>query len=413
MGMGERLSLTFRPAGYRLDKLRSNSFFGTPKFQEISRAAEVINLCREVTVVAGAKPNGGWENKVGKSFQPKRFLRGCILWIGRVLLGLAALLVIVLGITLAAGAKAKSDLKAKYPPPGLMVDVGGYRLHLFCEGTGSPTVIMESGSGRASLDWELVRPEIVKTTRTCVYDRAGLGWSDLSPKPRTAENIVEELHTLLTSAGIAGPYVLVGHSIGGAYVRLYAHDYPEDVVGMVLVDSSHEDQFSRYPAELNNFMAQYNQAYEVQMDFYKSLAELGIVALDPSMMAESAKLPAATRETYQALYADPKVFAALLAEEKMVEPNLAQVGAARITSLGNIPLIVLSHGQPDNLVGSGLSPEIIQQQEQVWQQLQKELTKLSPRGRQIIATESGHFIQFDQPQLVIDAIEEMIVDVRE
>jgi pimeloyl-ACP methyl ester carboxylesterase len=350
--------------------------------------------------------------EVGKNIQPRPFLRGCRIWIGRILIGLAALIFIILCATLIAGAKAKSDLKAKYPPPGRMVDVGGYRLHILCEGTGSPTVVMESGSGRASLDWELVRPEIIKTTRTCVYDRAGLGWSDLSSKPRTAENIVEELHTVLTNAGIAGPYVLVGHSIGGAYVRLYAHHFPDDVVGMVLVDSSHEDQLARYPPEMASYLTQYNQVYETQMDFIKSLAEMGIVALDPTMMAESDKLPVTARETYEALYANSKVFTALIAEQKMVESNLAQVGAAQITSLGDIPLIVLTRGRSDDLIGSGLSPEVIQQYDQVWRQLQKELTGLSPQGRQIIASQSGHFIQLDQPQLVIDAIDQVIADVR-
>lgn len=346
------------------------------------------------------------------TFQPKQFIRGCFAWAARILIGLIVIVLVLLGITLVAGAIARSDKKAHYPPPGRLVDMGGFRLHILCEGTGSPTVIMESGSGRASLDWELVRPQVVKITRTCVYDRAGLGWSDLGPKPPTAEYIVEGLHTLLTNAGITGPYVLVGHSIGGAYVRLYAHKYPDEVAGMVLVDSSHEDQFERYPVELVKFMSQFDQEYVAQMDLYGSLAELGIVALDPSLMTESDRLPVNTRETYQALYSDPKVFRALIAEQNRVESNLAQVRAAHITTLGNIPLIVLTRGQPEILPGSGLSPAIIQQYEQVWQQLQRELTRLSPRGKQIIASHSGHFIQLDQPQLVIDAIEQVIVAVR-
>lgn len=117
---------------------------------------------------------------MNKDSQSPHKKRGCLWWLGRILFGFVALLLIVLSITLLAGAKAKSDLKAKYPPPGAMVDVGGYRLHIFCEGTGSPTVIMETGLGDPSLLWELIRPEVTKTTRTCVYDRAGLGWSDLS-----------------------------------------------------------------------------------------------------------------------------------------------------------------------------------------------------------------------------------------
>jgi pimeloyl-ACP methyl ester carboxylesterase len=347
-----------------------------------------------------------------KDVQPRHKQRGCLWWAGRLLLGFAALLVIVLMITLVAGAKARSDLKAKYPPPGVLVDIGGYRLHLFCEGTGSPTVVMESGSGDSSLDWELIRPEITQITRTCVYDRAGLGWSDLSPRPRTAESIMEELHTLLTDAAIAGPYVLVGHSIGGAYVRLYAHRYPQDVAGMVLVDSSHEEQSLRFPAAYVEFSKKFAQQQISQLDFYKFFVAMGVAALDPSLVPASDKLPLATRETYQALFADPKVLETIIAETKAAESNLAQVGAARITTLGNIPLVVLSAGRHDLPPGANISSEVLQQVEQVWQQLQIELTRLSPQGKQVLVPQSGHFIQLEQPQLVIDAIDQVVNEVR-
>jgi alpha/beta hydrolase fold len=115
----------------------------------------------------------------------------------------------------------------RYPPPGQLVDVGGERLHIDCVGEGSPTVVLESGLGGSSLDWRLVQPELGKTTRVCAYDRAGMGWSDPSPQPRTPRQIADELHTLLTHAGIAGPYVLVGHSLGGKNVRLFALTHPD------------------------------------------------------------------------------------------------------------------------------------------------------------------------------------------
>ncbi|MBI5353735.1 MAG: alpha/beta hydrolase [Chloroflexi bacterium] len=350
---------------------------------------------------------------MNKDSQSRHKKRGYLWWLVRILLGFVALLLIVLSITLLAGAKAKSDLKAKYPPPGAMVDVGGYRLHIFCEGRGSPTVIMESGLGDPSLLWELVRLGVVKTTRTCVYDRAGLGWSDLSPKPRTAENIVEELHTLLTNAGVAGPYVLVGHSIGGMYVRLYAHKYPESVVGMVLVDSSHEEQYLRFPAAAVKFSEQYAQQLEQQLKSLKPLAAMGFMALSPASVPVSDKLPKVTRETYQALFAmDTKSLETIIAEQKVSESNLVQVGAARITTMGNIPLIVLSAGQSELAPSANISPAVIQQEEQVWQQLQIELTMLSPQGKQVVASQSGHYIQLEQPQLVIDAIVQVAADAR-
>lgn len=124
-----------------------------------------------------------------------------------------------------------SSRPAAPPPIGRLVDIGGYRLHLACQGKGSPTVVMEAAIGETGLLWSLVQPAVAQTTRACVYDRAGLGWSDPSPSPRTAAVMVEELHTLLATAEVPGPYVLVGHSFGGLLVRLHAARYPQEVAG--------------------------------------------------------------------------------------------------------------------------------------------------------------------------------------
>ncbi len=132
-----------------------------------------------------------------------------------------------------------------YPPPGELVDVGGHSLHINCVGEGSPTVILESGSGATSVDWANIQPEVANTTRVCAYDRAGSGWSEPGPGPGDPQQIAGELHTLLGNAGIDGPYVLVGHSFGGLYVRMYDDLYPNEVEGMVLVDSSHPEQSAR------------------------------------------------------------------------------------------------------------------------------------------------------------------------
>ena len=162
----------------------------------------------------------------------KRRGRRILTWLG----GIVGVL-LVLGLVgwiyepLAEAADAKA-----YPPPGKMVDVGGYRLHLNCTGSGSPTVVIESGLGDSSATWGWVQPEVAKTTRVCTYDRAGMGWSETSPQPRTAREFAKELHTLLAKANEPGPYVLVGHSLGGYTVRVYAHDYPAEVVGVVFVD---------------------------------------------------------------------------------------------------------------------------------------------------------------------------------
>ena len=169
----------------------------------------------------------------------KRRGRGCLVWLGgsvAVLLGL-----MLLGAGYESVAEA-ADVRA-YPPPGQLVDVGGYRLHLHCVGTGSPTVVIEAGLGDWSASWSSwVQPEAARTTRVCTYDRAGMGWSEAGPLPRTAEHFAAELHTLLHQGGVPGPYVLVGHSMGGLPVRVFAHAYAAEVAGVVLIELMHPGQ---------------------------------------------------------------------------------------------------------------------------------------------------------------------------
>jgi pimeloyl-ACP methyl ester carboxylesterase len=128
-----------------------------------------------------------------------------------------------------------------FTPPGKLVDIGGYRLHLHCTGKGNPTVVLIAGGGDFSFDWSLVQPNVSRFARVCSYDRAGLAWSDPGPTPRTMRQDAHELHTLLSAAQIQAPYVLVGHSMGGLIARVYAAQYPNEVAGMVLVDATHED----------------------------------------------------------------------------------------------------------------------------------------------------------------------------
>jgi alpha/beta hydrolase family protein len=174
--------------------------------------------------------------------RPRRRLRS---WIRRGLLGLVIGLGALAVIAVIYQAFGTEIYRRLYPPPGELVDVGGHSLHINCVGEGSPTVILESGSGAMSVDWANIQPEVADTTRVCAYDRAGSGWSEPGPGPDDPQQIAGELHTLLGNAGIDGPYVLVGHSFGGLYVRMYAYQYPNEVEGMVLVDSSHPEQSAR------------------------------------------------------------------------------------------------------------------------------------------------------------------------
>src|SRR5215217_6402640 len=168
--------------------------------------------------------------------------------IGMALLGL---IVVLLALAVAGAiyqAIATELAERAYPPPGQMVDVGGYSLHINCVGQGTPTVVLEAGLGDFSAQWVRVQREVSDTTRVCAYDRAGMGWSEMGPEPRDAKQITSELHTLLEGANIEDPYVLVGHSFGGMYMQTYAARYPDEVAGVALVDSSTDpDQFSQRP----------------------------------------------------------------------------------------------------------------------------------------------------------------------
>jgi pimeloyl-ACP methyl ester carboxylesterase len=160
---------------------------------------------------------------------------------------LVLLAVVVALVLIGAAYQATASItdSRNHPPPGRLVDVGGYSLHISCLGNGTPTVILDALFPGTVSNWAWVQPEIAKTTRVCADDRAGLGWSDSGPMPRDAVQHAAELRTLLANAGVTGPYVLVGHSLGGLSVRMFADRYPDEVAGMVLVEASNPDGWKR------------------------------------------------------------------------------------------------------------------------------------------------------------------------
>ncbi|MCC6628055.1 MAG: alpha/beta fold hydrolase [Chloroflexi bacterium] len=168
---------------------------------------------------------------------------------GRVLLGLTIALVALGGNGLVDRAAAAVGDRRAYPPPGRLVDVGGFRLHLLEMGRehGGPAVVLEAGLVSFSPNWHWVQTELAATTRVVAYDRAGLGWSDPSPRPRDVRTIAAELHAALRAASVAPPYLLAGHSFGGLPARAFADRYPDEVAGLVLADASHPDQWARWP----------------------------------------------------------------------------------------------------------------------------------------------------------------------
>jgi len=314
-------------------------------------------------------------------------------------------IVILVLVTLAAGTVAKSNLAKQHPAPGQLVDVGGYKLHINCTGEGSPTVILDAGWADYSATWIYVQPEVAKTTRVCSYDRAGYGWSDPSPHPRTANWRVEELHTLLINANVQGPYVLVGHSLGGMLMRVYAHNYPDEVVGMILVDSEHEEQYDRLPGAKSSIPGLVQQFRMLGV-----LSSTGFMTLAPQAIPNPG-VPDEVFAQYKVTWATTGFLTTAAAEMNAMLESTAEVRALQITSFGDLPLSVLSQGV--YTPNPALSEAENQQHWDEWQAMQSELAALSSTGKKTIAEQSHHNVQHDQPDLVINAILEMVDALRE
>jgi pimeloyl-ACP methyl ester carboxylesterase len=318
-------------------------------------------------------------------------------WFRRIATGLLLLVFVlaVVGILYQNISEARD--RRFNPMAGHRVTVDGRRMHIDCEGSPSdgPTVILDSGLGDSYISWRKVQPEIAKFVRVCSYDRAGIGYSDPSSRPRTTRVIAEELHALLQAASVAPPYVLVGHSMGGYDVRLYASLYRNEVAGMVLVDASHPDQENRFPPELNNMKGSWIREAEF-IEFTMPFGIPRLLALcddDPEQRAAECNFHTA-REQVEEL----KSFSASAAE------------TAATQAFGDMPLAVLSH-DPDKPL-TDLPADLFKPTNQAWEKMQEELAHLSTRGTQSIAKNSAHYIQIDRPDVVIQAVQAIVVQAR-
>jgi pimeloyl-ACP methyl ester carboxylesterase len=312
----------------------------------------------------------------------RRAGRGLLVWTGRILavfVGLALLGAGYESISEAADARA-------YPPPGQMVDVGGYRLHVNCMGTGSPTVVIESGLGDWSASWSSwVQPQAAVTTRVCTYDRAGMGYSEPGPLPRTAARFAEELHTLLQRAGIPGPYVLAGHSSGGLTVRVFAAAYPAEVAGVMLIDSVTPGQGAQADAPTSTGW----------LSIATLPARIGLMRLLAGPLDLKAGMAPEIANAYVARSVTPRSMQTGLDEFLGMSQGAAE--AAAVTSFGELPLIVLSRAPNRDLD---------------WDRKQTNLLHLSSHSQQLFADRSGHNIQLDQPEAAVNAIGQMVEQVR-
>jgi pimeloyl-ACP methyl ester carboxylesterase len=294
--------------------------------------------------------------------------------------------------------------------PGKLVDVGGRKFHIHITGVqDGPTVVFDHGCGygSSSLIWQLVVEEVGKFAKVVVYDRAGYGWSDSGMQPRTNGTAVEELHQLLQATGISGPYLLVGHSYGGINARIYAHRYPNHICGIVLVDATHEDELTdRFPQE-------HIRGQLLGRKLFKILAVLGKFGLVRLMMKWNSDFkrlvsvfPNPVQKQLRATAALSKTAITVASEFAHLDEGYAQVRAVK--SLGKLPLTVIKSGKVDHL--EKMTESVSAKIKQALYDVALDMKNLSEQGVLIVAENSGHNVHVEQPEIVVDAIRQMIKD---
>ena len=313
-------------------------------------------------------------------------------WVGRILLVAFVLVLGLIAFGLIRESIIRNQYQAEYPPPGQMVDLGTHRIHLNCIGEGSPTVVFESDIDEYGvLSWDSVQGEIGTFTRACSYDRAGILWSDPGPRPRDGETIASELAAVLDAAGEERPFVLVGHAFGSIYVSIFADENRDDVCGMVLVDPSHPDDLTRF--------AEVGLEIEIPEKQIRPLIQLLSHLGSPGRFKGNIyNLSQNIYEPQQAFL--PKSSMAWFDETVEAPNSLSQAG--QVENLGDISLIVLSTSGPFS-----------QPERQVLYELQLELHQdlLSlSENSEIRIYDVGHYPQLQDPDLVIDAIRDVVND---
>ena len=319
-------------------------------------------------------------------------------------MGIGLILSVLSGIGAIYQSATTASDRRSYPAPGQLVDVGDYRLHLLVMGAdrGGPTVILESGLALPSIEWALVQPEIATFARVVAYDRPGLGWSDAGRQPHDARHIAQQLHAALQQAGIPGPYVFVGHSVGGLYARAFAAEYFDEVAGMIFVDATTPGQFAQIPS-----LARGQRVLGAILRVASILAWIGVPRLadlpaflmgyeDRRVVAEFPQMGA-----MRAVWASPRHLRAAAAEaETLVEPSSKQVGSTG--SLRDMPALVLTAG-----AGRDAGPE--------WTRAQSEMAVLSSNSlhRIVPGVSHGAFaFSREHSEVTVAAIREVVEAVR-
>lgn len=328
-------------------------------------------------------------------------------------LGILGLILVLLIVGIIYENLGRRNAAQNFPPPGKLVDIGGRHIQLDCRGSGSPTVVFQSGQGmEGSLSWSAVHDEIAKTTRACAYSRAGIMWSDSHEAPQLAKSIAEDLHAALKNSNEKGPLVLVGHSLGGPYNMIYTKYFGADVAGLVFVDTSHPEQLSRGRAleALESNSAPLNRQSESNWSAFleRSAAALnwtGIVRLVAAMEEKEGNRTESNDQAMKA-YALTSI-SSVLKEEDAFEQTLNEAGTFR--HLGDRPTVVLTRVLPVPKQESKFDKAL--RENGTW--MQEDQVKWSSQSQHQLVQDTGHDIQLDRPAVVIDAVRSVISKVRE
>ena len=317
------------------------------------------------------------------------------------------LLLVVVGMVYEQA--GRSGDRRRLPRIGRAVDVGGRSMNIYCSGEGSPAVIYDAGNWQPGYSWSGIQTETAKLTRSCWFDRAGEGWSDMAPSPQSSEAMARDLHELLSRGGIPGPYVLVGHSLGGLNARVYAGLYRDEVAGLVLVDAGHEDEPVRAPkAYLGHTLPR--PLWTPMYLLGRFAARVGLLRLvAPRIPLPDNPSERSVEQTVEALRRQPRS----IANNFNATAPLSYAEAHAAGSFGDRPLIVLTRGRAlSQAAEPGVDPEGAAY-ERIWvHEIQPKLARLSTHGRQVIVENSGHGIPAEAPAAVVDAVREVVSAVR-
>ena len=313
-----------------------------------------------------------------------------------------------------AATAASSAADAAFAKPQQRVDIGGRKLHLYCSGKGATTVVFDAPSGNGGWTWFKVQPEVAKHTRACVFDRAGLGFSDPAPRPNTAANVVEDLHQALGAAGIKPPYLMVGNSLGGGNVQVYAYRYPAEVKGLVLVEPQTEDETARLDkvtgGKIKQLYAMVKQQDAYCLEEAAKGFKAGSEALTNCVGDTVAFYGPVLGKTVQSIQVKPSYWRVRVDEYNAIDTSDEQLRTLR-KPFGDLPLLVLTRGVSPYAPPGEPQSAMNKATEDENEAIHREIAALSSKGRQRVVPGASHVIQDEQPAAVVQAVLDVLAQV--